>query len=143
MSVNKEPSEILISYERNCKSTINRNNRKRKVEKLEFEIQKIKAESNSKTAKIAELKIQIDSLNQKLIKSEESNKELTDKLQKANLEIERINGLCSNLYQEYAILAKEKDSESMKFEIAQNHMETKIRLLKEVNTYIVLKHIKL
>lgn len=121
-------------------STINRNNnRKRKIEKLEFEIQRMKAESSSKNTKIAELKAQIESLNQKLLKSEESNKELSEKLQKSNEEIERVNALASNLYQEYAILAKEKDSDTMKFEIAQNHMETKIRLLKEVRLQLILK----
>lgn len=98
-------------------------------------MQRLKAESNSKSTKITELKGQIDSLNQKLSKSDESNKELTEKLKKANEEIERVNALASNLYQEYAILAKEKDSDTMKFEIAQNHMETKIRLLKEVSYF--------
>lgn len=130
----KEVSDLIFQYERNWKSTINRNNRKRKAEKLELDFAKIKAENSSKVIQINMLKSQVDSLTQKLAASEDSYKQLEEKYTKAQEEIERLNALASNLYQEYALLAKEKDNESMQSEIDKNHMETKIRLLKEVLT---------
>lgn len=60
--------------------------------------------------------------------------ELEEKYIKIKEEVERVNSLASNLYQEYTILAQERDSEMMQWEIDKSHMETKIRLLKEVLT---------
>lgn len=80
------------------------------------------------------LQRQIESLNIKVRKSEESFHQTEEKYKKTKEEMEDINSLASNLYNEYTILAKERDSETMQWEIDKNHMETKIRLLKEVLT---------
>lgn len=80
------------------------------------------------------LQKQIESLDVKVRKSEESLHQSEEKYEKIKIEMEDINSLASNLYNEYTILAKERDCEIMKGEIDKSHMETKIRLLKEVLT---------
>lgn len=63
------------------------------------------------------LKAQVDTLTQKLQKTSEDLQSMTEKNSKNLEEIDRLNNLASNLYQEYAILAKEKDNQAMQSEI--------------------------
>lgn len=113
---------------------MNKTSKRKKLDKLEIELAKLKAENSSKEITIKMLTSQVDSLTQKLHSVEKREKELSEKYQKSQSELERLNKLTSDMYEEYTILAKEKDSEAMQAEIDKNHMETKIRLLKEVLT---------
>lgn len=113
----RDPSDLLIMNERSCKSTMNKNNKKRKIDKLEIELARLKAENSSKEISIKMLTSQVDSLTQKLTSAEEKLKNLDEQYQKSQEELERLNKLASDIYSEYAILAKEKDSETMQADI--------------------------
>ena len=83
----------------------------------------------------------IDQLNEQLSKLSTENIDIKDKysqacskISKLSENVDSLTGLISKLQQECAEMAKERDSETMKWEISQNHMDTKIRLLKEVLT---------
>ena len=85
---NRERNEFIAAYERNCRSTINQNNRTHR---------------KKTTERLTELAGQVDKLKDELEKKNSDYKNMVQKYETSQKEIERLNVLVKNIYQEYVV----------------------------------------